>query len=136
MLYLQVADALYRFQVGVLSFSNPSGTDRNGQQCDPFDSTCDYVFDFCLQESHRSDCNLGVISTQHHNIQQNTYTFTLNDELIPGSGISNPLVYTDRAPLPTGNPWPVCADSITLRRIKGPYRLPPNGHIVYFLNKC
>ena len=106
-LYLQLSvDARYNLEVKVLSFSNPSNTDRAGQQCDSFDQICEYIFRFCLSLRGSSDCIYGVESTTTYFITASSYTFPVNQELISGSGVPNPVVFPD-AVQSTGNPWPV-----------------------------
>lgn len=110
--FLQLVEARYRFEVRVLSFANPSNTDRNGLRCDPANlnhPSCDYTFRFCLDvRGAVSSCIYGSINTNGYIITAEAHNFTVGQELIPGSGIPNPLVFTDVVQS-TGNPWPVSA---------------------------
>lgn len=107
-MHLQLrTEAKYTLQVRVLSYENPSNKDAAGKQCDPFDTTCDSIFTFCISEPGMDNCNLGSVNTQPYYIEALSYIFTLGQELVPGSGIPNPVEYSDVIQAPLGNRWPV-----------------------------
>ncbi len=128
--FVQVlVEARYRFEVGILSFQNPSNTDSNGQNCDiGFDTVCEYTFRFCLSLPGNSNCVLGSTVTGSSYITGSPYTFTLGQPLIPGTTIPNPIVYTDA--ISTGNQWPV---SFYLYLIIGPYKCSFRVCQVYYM---
>ena len=104
-------EAMYTFEVWVLSYQNPTSQRADGRCCDGMgnnkrNNQCDNIFTFCLRNSgHPRDdntvpenCPLGMYNTGQFE-DQDIITFS-TPSIDQEADVPNPLVFT-------GAVWPV-----------------------------
>lgn len=110
---LQPATATYRFEVRLLSFSNPSGKSESTRvDCDSPLDECDTYFSFCLRDYNappslkKSICKTTPLLSRVFEESNDINFMSLTDI---GPALQNPLVFT-------GGTWPVVSTMQTHNR--------------------